>query len=89
MMVHILDNSYSRRTKGKPWVMFNHYNDNVYSSLDRAMKMLAEMAKSVSANPDYYDVEFDIDGRNLRYCWKNGDSDELERYIQIESREVK
>lgn len=52
MMVHILDNSYSNRTKGKPWVMFNRYNGDVYSSRKRAMKMLSEMAKSVSADPE-------------------------------------
>ena len=86
MMVHILDNSYSRRAKGQPWVMFNHYNGDVYSSRECAIKRLTEMAKSVSADPDYYDVEFD---GNLRYRWKNGDGDELERFVQIESREVK
>ena len=43
MMVHILDNSYSKRTKGQPWVMFNRYNGDVYSSCKRAMKMLATM----------------------------------------------
>ena len=53
------------------------------------MKMLSEMAKSVSADPECYDVEFDADGRNLHYRWKNLDGDEFERYIQIESREVK
>ena len=89
MMVHILDNSYSKRTKGQPWVMFNRYNGDVYSSYKRAMKMLSEMAKSVSADPECYDVEFDADGRNLHYRWKNLDGDEFERYIQIESREVK
>lgn len=89
MMVHILDNSYSKRVKGQPWVMFNHYNGDVYSSRERAMKMLTEMAKSVSADPECYDVEFDVDGRYLRYRWKNGDDDELERFVQIESREVK
>ena len=89
MMVHILDNSYSRRTKGQPWMMFNHYNGDVYSSRECAMKRLTEMAKLVSADPECYDVEFDVDGRNLRYCWKNGDGDELERFIQIESRKVK
>ena len=45
--------------------------------------------KLVSADPECYDVVFDIDGRNLRYCWKNGDDDELEHFIQIESKEVK
>lgn len=89
MMVHILDNSYSKRVKGQSWVMFNHYNGDVYSSRECAMKMLTEMAKSVSADPECYDVVFDADGRNLSYCWKNGDGDELERFIQIESREVK
>lgn len=89
MMVHILDNSYSKRTKGQPWVMFNRYNGDVYSSCERAMKTLTEMAKSVSADPECYDVEFDADGRNLHYRWKNLDGDEFERYIQIESREVK
>ena len=53
------------------------------------MKMLTEMAKLVCADPKCYDVEFDTDGRNLRYCWKNGDGDELEHFVQIESREVK
>lgn len=86
MMVHILDNSYSRRVKGQSWVMFNHYNGDVYSSRERAMKRLTEMAKLVRADPDCYDVEFD---GNLRYRWKNGDDDELERFVQIESREVK
>lgn len=86
MMVHILDNSYSKRTKGQPWVMFNRYNGDVYSSRERAMKTLTEMAKSVSADPECYDVEFD---GNLRYRWKNWSGDEFERYIQIESREVK
>ena len=33
MMVHILDNSYSNRTKGKPWAIFNRYNGDVYSSV--------------------------------------------------------
>lgn len=89
MTVYIFDNSYSRRTKGQPWVMFNHYNENVYSSRERAMKKLTEMAKLVRVDPDCYDVEFDADGRNLRYRWKNGDGDELERFVQIESREVK
>ena len=89
MMVHILDNSYSRRAKGQPCVMFNHYNGDVYSSRECAMKRLTEMAKSVSVDPDCYDVIFDTDGRNLRYRWKNGDGDELERFVQIESREVK
>lgn len=89
MMVHILDNSYSKRVKGQSWVMFNHYNGDVYSSLDCAMKMLTDMAKSVSADPECYDVVFDTDERNLSYCWKNGDDDELERFVQIESREVK
>lgn len=88
MMVHIFDNSYSRRAKGQPWVMFNHYNGDVYSSLDCAMKTLTEMAKSVSADSECYDIVFDADGRNLSYRWKNGDSDELERFVQIESREV-
>lgn len=86
MMVHILDNSYSRRAKGQPWVMFNHYNGDVYSSRECAIKRLTEMAKSVSADPECYDVEFD---GNLRYRRKNGDGDELERFVQIESREVK
>lgn len=86
MMVHILDNSYSKRTKGQPWVMFNHYNGDVYSSRERAMKRLTEMTKLVRADPECYDVEFD---GNLRYRWKNWSGDELERYIQIESREVK
>ena len=86
MMVHILDNSYSRRAKGQPWVMFNHYNGDVYSSRECAIKRLTEMAKSVSADPECYDVEFD---GNLRYRWKNGDGDELERFVQIESRKVK
>lgn len=89
MMVHILDNSYSKRTKGKPWVMFNRYNGDVYSSRKRAMKMLSEMAKSVSADPECYDVVFDANGRNLRYRWKNWYDDEIERIVQIESREVK
>ena len=89
MMVHIVDNSYSKRAKGQPWAMFSHYNGDVYSSCDCAMKMLAKMAKLVNADPDCYDVEFDVDGRNLRYRWKNGDDDELERFVQIESREVK
>lgn len=89
MMVYIFDNSYSRRAKGQPWVMFNHYNGDVYSSRERAMKMLSEIAKLASADSSCYDVEFDTDGRNLRYRWKNGDGDELERFIQIESREVK
>ena len=80
MMVHILDNSYSKRTKGQPWVMFNRYNGDVYSSRERAMKTLTEMAKSVSADPEC---------GNLRYRWKNWSGDEFERYIQIESREVK
>lgn len=31
MMVHILDNSYSNRTKGKPWVIFNRYNGDFQS----------------------------------------------------------
>ena len=86
MMVYIFDNSYSRRVKGQSWVMFNHYNGDVYSSRERAMKMLTEMAKLVRADPDCYDVEFD---GNLRYRWKNGDGDELERFVQIEPREVK
>ncbi len=86
MMVYIFDNSYSRRVKGQSWVMFNRYNGDVYSSRERAMKTLTEMAKSVSADPECYDVEFD---GNLRYRWKNWSGDELERYIQIESREVK
>lgn len=89
MMVHILDNSYSSRSKGQPWVMFNRYNGDVYSSRKRAMKMLSEMAKSVSADPECYDVEFDADGCNLHYRWKNLDGDEFERYIQIESKKVK
>ncbi len=89
MMVHILDNSYSKRVKGQSWVMFNHYNGDVYSTRECAMKMLSEMAKSVRADPECYDVEFDADGRNLCYRWKNGDGDELERFVQIESREVK
>lgn len=89
MMVHILDNSYSKRTKGKPWAIFNRYNGDVYSSRKRAMKMLSEMAKSVSADPECYDVGFDAEGGNLRYCWKNLDGDEFEHYIQIESKEVK
>lgn len=86
MTVYIFDNSYSRRTKGQPWVMFNHYNGDVYSSRECAVKRLTEMAKSVSADPECYDVEFD---GNLRYRWKNGDGDELERFVQIESRKVK
>lgn len=89
MTVYIFDNSYSRRTKGQPWVMFNHYNENVYSSRERAMKKLTEMAKLVRVDPDCYDVEFDADDHNLRYRWKNGDGDELEHFVQIESREVK
>lgn len=89
MTVHILDNSYSKRVKGQSWGMFNRYNGDVYSSRKRAMKMLSEMAKSVSADPECYDVEFDADGGNLRYRWKNLDDDEFERYIQIESKEVK
>ena len=89
MMVHILDNSYSRRTKGQSWVMFNRYNGDVYSSRKRAMKILSEMAKSVSADPECYDVVFDANGRNLRYRWKNWYDDEIERIVQIESREVK
>lgn len=89
MMVHILDNSYSKRTKGKPWAIFNYYNGDVYGSRKRAMKMLSEMAKSVSADPECYDVVFDTDGGNLHYRWKNLDGDEFERYIQIESKEVK
>lgn len=89
MMVHILDNSYSNRTKGKPWAIFNRYNGDVYSSRKRAMKMLSEMAKSVSADPECYDVVFDANGRNLRYRWKNWYDDEIERIVQIESREVK
>lgn len=89
MMVYIFDNFYSRRTKGQPWAMFNHYNGDVYSSRDCAMKMLARMAKSVNADPECYDVVFDTDGCNLCYRWKNGDGDELERFIQIESKEVK
>ena len=32
MMVYIFDNSYSRRAEGQPWVMFNHYNGDVYGS---------------------------------------------------------
>lgn len=66
--------------------MFNHYNGDVYSSRECAIKRLTEMAKSVSTDPECYDVEFDD---NLRYRWKNGDGDELERFVQIESREVK
>lgn len=89
MMVHILDNSYSNRTKGKPWAVFNRYNGDVYSSRKRAMKTLSEMAKSVSADPECYNVVFDADGGNLHYRWKNLDGDEFERYIQIESKEVK
>ncbi len=89
MTVYIFDNSYSRREKGQPWAMFNHYNGDVYSTRECAMKMLTEMAKLVCADPKCYDVEFDTDGRNLRYCWKNGDGDELEHFVQIESREVK
>ena len=89
MMVHILDNSYSRRTKGQPWVMFNHYNGDVYSSRECAMKRLTEMAKSARAVLKCYDVIFVTDGRNLSYHCKNGDGDELERFVQIESREVK
>lgn len=50
MTVHILDNFYSKRVKGQSWVMFSHYNGDVYSSLEYAMKMLTEMAKSVSAD---------------------------------------
>lgn len=53
------------------------------------MKMLNEMAKSVSADPECYDVVFDADGGNLHYRWKNFDGDEFEHYIQIESKEVK
>lgn len=86
MMVYILDNSYSKRVNGQSWVMFSHYNGDVYSSRERAMKRLTEMAKLVNADPECYDVEFD---GNLRYRWKNWSGDELERYIQIESREVK
>lgn len=89
MMVHILDNSYFKRTKGQPWVMFNHCNGDVYSSRERAMKRLTEMAKLVRVDPECYDVEFDADGHNLHYRWKNWSGDELERFIQIESREVK
>lgn len=89
MMVHILDNSYSKRVKGQSWVMFNRYNGDVYSSRKRAMKMLSEMAKSVSTDPECYDVVFDANGRNLRYRWKNWYDDEIERIVQIESREVK
>lgn len=89
MMVHILDNSYSKRTKGKPWAIFNYYNGDVYGSRKRAMKMLSEMAKSVSADPECYDVVFDADGGNLHYRWKNWYDDEIERIVQIESREVK
>ena len=89
MMVHILDNSYSKRVNGQSWVMFNHYNGDVYNSRERAMKTLAEMAKSVSADPECYDVVFDANGRNLRYRWKNWYGDEIERIVQIESREVK
>ena len=86
MMVYILDNSYSKRVKGQPWVMFNHYNGDVYGSRERAMKTLAEMANSVSADSECFDGEFD---GNLRIRWIIGSGDELERYIQIESREVK
>lgn len=89
MTVHILDNFYSKRVKGQSWVMFSHYNGDVYSSLECAMKMLTEMAKSVSADPECYDVVFDANGRNLRYRWKNWYDDEIERIVQIESREVK
>ena len=89
MMVHILDNSYSNRTKGKPWAIFNRYNGDVYSSRKRAMKTLSEMAKSVSEDPECYNVVFDADGGNLHYRWKNLDGYEFERYIQIESKEVK
>jgi hypothetical protein len=53
------------------------------------MKILTEMAKSVSADPECYDVVFDANGRNLRYRWKNWYGDEIERIVQIESREVK
>lgn len=53
------------------------------------MKMLNEMAKSVSADPECYDVVFDTDGGNLHYRWKNLDGDEFEHNIQIESKEVK
>lgn len=89
MTVHILDNFYSKRVKGQSWVMFSHYNGDVYSSLECAMKMLTEMAKSVSADPECYDVVFDANGGNLHYRWKNLDGDEFEHYIQIESKEVK
>lgn len=89
MMVHILDNSYFKRVNRQLWAMFDYYNGDVYSSHECAMKMLTEMAKSVSADPDCYDVEFDADGHNLSYRWKNEDGDELERFVQIESREVK
>ena len=63
MTVHILDNSYSKRVKGQSWVMFNRYNGDVYSSRKRAMKMLSEMAKSVSADPECYDAIFVIVGK--------------------------
>ena len=89
MTVHILDNSYSKRVKGQSWVMFNRYNGDVYSSRKRAMKMLSEMAKSVSADPECYDVVFNANRRNLRYRWKNWGDDEIERFVQIESKEVK
>lgn len=89
MTVHILDNFYSKRVKGQSCVMFSHYNGDVYSSLECAMKMLTEMAKSVSADPECYDVVFDANGRNLRYRWKNWYDDEIERIVRIESREVK
>ena len=89
MMVHILDNTYSRREKGQRWMVFNHYNGDVYSDCECAMKMLGEMAKMASADPACYDVAFDPDGRNLIYRWKNGDGTELERLIQIETRNVR
>ena len=89
MTVHILDNFYSKRVKGQSCVMFSHYNGDVYSSLECAMKILTEMAKSVSADPECYNVVFDADGSNLHYRWKNLDGDEFERNIQIESKEVK
>lgn len=89
MMVHILDNSYFKRVNRQSWVMFDYYNGDVYSSHECAMKMLTEMAKSVSTDPECYNVEFNADRRNLCYRWKNGDGDELERFVQIESREVK
>ena len=89
MTVHILDNFYSKRVKGQSWVMVCHYNRDVYSSVEWAMKLLTEMANSVCADAECYDVVFDANGRNLRYRWKNWYDYEIERIVQIESREVK